>query len=108
MNIVKLENDRPVWIAGALRIECVAGRVWLTRTGDMGDMGDIFLHAGDVMVLVPGDRVLAEGLGTAHVKLIAVPSGWHDICRGALSVLSFSHERLRTVRFARRRTPLAG
>ncbi len=105
MNIVKLENDRPVWLAGALRIECVAGRVWLTHTDGAGD---IFLRAGDVLVLAPADRVLAEGLGTAQVKLLAVASGWHDIRSRVLAVLSFSHERVRTVRFARRRTPLAG
>ena len=105
MHIIPLENNHPVWIAGALRMECVAGRVWLTRTGGAGDL---FLRAGEVIILAPADRVLAEGLGTARIALHPQPAAWRHALAGMAGVLSSWHERVRTVRFTRRRTPLAG
>lgn len=105
MNIIQLENNRPVWIAGALRVECMVGRVWLTRTGGAGD---IFLRAGESLEIAPADRMLAEGLGEARIVLHPESATWRRAFAGVAGVLSSWHERVRTVRFARRRTPLAG
>ncbi len=103
-----LEHNRPVWIAGAARIECVAGQVWLTRTGNGGGSGDVFLRAGDSCALAWSERALMEALGQARVVLHAEPTPGRRLFARAAGVLSSFHERMRTLRFDRRRTPLAG
>ncbi|MDP1652223.1 MAG: DUF2917 domain-containing protein [Rhodocyclaceae bacterium] len=109
MNAITLQHNRPLRIAGTTRIECVAGRVWLTHTGMAGD---VFLRAGDSYALDWPDMVLVEALGAApseaQIVLHAAPAiGWRIIAVGA-AVLSSMHERMRAVRLTRRRTPLAG
>lgn len=108
MNRITLQHNRPLRIAGATRIECVAGTVWLTRTGVSEDGGDLFLHAGDTCVLGWPDEALVEALGQAQIRLHRVPAPWRRMLARGAAVLSSWHERLRTVRFDRRRTPLAG
>lgn len=105
MNMITLHHNRPVRIAGAARIECVAGVVWLTRTGGTGD---VFLRAGEVYALGRHDVALAEALGGARIRLLRAPSRWFRVLAAATGVLSSWHERMRTLRFDRRRTPLAG
>ncbi|MEW6512626.1 MAG: DUF2917 domain-containing protein [Pseudomonadota bacterium] len=105
MKMLALEHNRPVWISGATRIECVAGRVWLTRTHGAGD---VFIYAGDSYMLARSEYALAEALGQARITLHAAPTtGWRLFALVA-GVLSSWHERMRTLRFDRRRTPLAG
>lgn len=105
MNLLTLQHNRPLRIAGATRIECVAGTVWLTRTGGAGD---VFLRAGDVCNLAGLDEALVEALGHAQIRLQRVPSPWRRMLARGAAVLSSFHERMRTVRFPGRRTPLAG
>ena len=105
MKKLALEHNRPVWISGAVRIECVAGRVWLTRTNGSGD---IFLRAGDAHALGWKERALVEALGQARITLHAAPSTGQRLFALATGVLSSLNERMRTLRFDRRRTPLAG
>lgn len=104
-NAITLQHNRPLRIAGTTRIECIAGVVWLTQTGMAAD---VFLRAGGSYALDWPDMVLAEGIGEAQVILHADPGVWRRILDGATGVLSLFHERLRTVRHTRRRTPLAG
>lgn len=109
MKMLALEHNHPVWITGGTRIECVAGRVWLTRTNGSGD---VFLGAGDTYVLTGAEHALAEALGPARgparIALQTEPApGWRLFALVA-GVLSSLHERMRTLRFERRRTPLAG
>lgn len=112
MNRITLQHNRPLRIAGALRIECVAGIAWLTQTGRAGD---VFLRVGDHWDLDRGDTALVEALGTApgEVELALYPATglggmWRRGMRALAGVLSSSHGRLRTLRFDRRRTSLAG
>lgn len=105
MKLVELENNRPVWITGVRRIECAVGRVWLTR---MGGAGDVFLRRGETLFLRPFDRVLAEGLGEARIALHPAWPAWRRVLAALTGVLSSWHERMRTMRFTRRRTSLAG
>lgn len=108
MNLLTLQHNRPLRIAGALRIECVAGTVWLTRTGGAGD---VFLRAGEAYALGRHDVALAEALGGARIRLLRAPSRWCRVLAAATGVLSSWHERMRTLRVVRwtgRRTPLAG
>lgn len=108
MEMLALEHNRPVWITGATRIECVAGRVWLTHTDGSGASGDIFLRAGDAYVLAGSEHALAEALGQARITLQAAPAPGWQLFAWVAGVLSSLHERMRTLRFERRRTPLAG
>lgn len=105
MKMLALEHNRPVWITGATRIECVAGRVWLTRTNGNGD---IFLCTGDSFALARSECALAEALGQARIVLHAEPAAGRRLFALVAGVLSLFHERMRTLRFDRRRTPLAG
>jgi len=105
MKMLALEHNRPVWIRGATRIECVAGRVWLTCTHGAGD---VFLCAGDSYLLARSEHALAEALGQARIALHAEPSAGRRLIALVAVVLSSWHERMRTLRFERRRTPLAG
>jgi hypothetical protein len=105
MKMLALEHNRPVWIGGATRIECVAGRVWLTRTNGSGD---IFLCAGDTFALARSECALAEALGQARITVHAEPLVGQRLIALVAGVLSSLHERMRTLRFERRRTPLAG
>jgi len=105
MKMLALEHNRPVWISGATRIECVAGRVWLTRTHGRSD---VFLCAGDAYVLTRSEHALAEALGQARIALHAEPSAGRRLIALVAGVLSSLHERMRTLRFDRRRTHLAG
>jgi hypothetical protein len=105
MKMLALEHNRPVWITGATRIECVAGRVWLTCTNGSGD---VFLRAGDAYVLAGSEHALAEALGQARITLQAEPSTGRRLFALVAGVLSSLHERMRTLRFERWRTPLAG
>lgn len=104
MNMLALEHNRPVRIAGPVRIECVSGTIWLTRV-DIA--GDVFLHAGDSYALAWPESVLVEALGSAHVVLRAEPSAWRRSLAPVTDMLSFLHERMRTLRNTWRRTPLA-
>jgi hypothetical protein len=108
MNMLTLEHNRPVRIAGSTRIECVAGRVWLTRTGGAGASSDIFLRAGDAYQLAWPESALVEALGQARIMLHAEPSTGRRLIALVAGVLSSLHERMRTLRLMRRRTPLAG
>ncbi len=108
MNMITLQHNRPLRIAGATRIECVSGTVWLTRTGAIGGTGDIFLRAGDACVLKGWDEALIEALGQAQIRLHRLPAPWRRMLVRGAAVLSSLHERMRTVRFSGRRTPLAG
>lgn len=107
---ITLQHNRPLQIAGATRIECIAGQVWLTSAGQAGD---VFLHAGGRFTVDGRGLALIEALGTARVVLqppalpllrwmraIAIPKRWF--------LLSSLNERMRAMRFPRRRTPLAG
>lgn len=104
---ITLQHNRPLRIDGAARIECIAGRVWLTSAGQAGD---VFLRAGESFTVDGRGLALIEALGTARVVLqppslpwmraIAIPKRWF--------LLSSPHERMRAMRFPRRRTPLAG
>lgn len=105
MKMLALEHNRPVWITGTTRIECVAGRVWLTRTNGSGD---VFLRAGDAYALDGSDRVLAEALGQARITLQTAPATGRRLFARVVGVLSSLYERMRTLRFEGRRTPLAG
>lgn len=104
MNAITLLHNRPLRIAGTVRIECVAGRIWLTQTGKAGD---VFLRAGDSYALDWPDMALAEALGEARIVLYAAPSAWRRILAVGAAVLSSSHERMRAMRLGRRRDPLA-
>jgi hypothetical protein len=105
MHQIPLLHNRPLRLAGALRIECVAGTVWLTRTAAAGDF---FLRTGDSCVIAAGDSALVEALGQAHIRLHRVPAPWQRLLARGAAVLSSLHERMRTVRCSGRRTPLAG
>jgi hypothetical protein len=105
MKMLALEHNRPVWIGGATRIECVAGRVWLTRTNGSGD---VFLGAGDAYALAWPEHALVEALGQARITVHAEPLVGQRLIALVAGVLSSLHERMRTLRFERRRTPLAG
>jgi hypothetical protein len=105
MNMLTLEHNRPVRIAGSTRIECVAGRVWLTQTGVAGD---VFLWTGDSYTLDWPDMALVEALGEARIILHVAPAAWRRLITTGVAVLSSLHERMRTLRLMRRRTPLAG
>jgi hypothetical protein len=105
MHMLTLEHNCPMRIAGAMRIECVAGRVWLTQTGKSGD---VFLRAGDAYELAGPESALVEALGQARITLHAAPSTGQRLFGLAAGVLSYLHERMRTLRLMRRRTPLAG
>ena len=75
MNLLTLQHNRPLRIAGATRIECVAGTVWLTRTGGASD---VFLRAGDAgapgraQSRVPGveRRQRLEGAGVVEEGVV--------------------------------------
>ena len=105
MSLLTLQHNRPLRIAGATRIECVTGTVWLTRTGGAGD---VFLHAGDGYVLQESEEALVEALGQAQIRLQRAPAPWRRMLARAAAVLSSKNERMRTVRLPGRRTPLAG
>jgi hypothetical protein len=105
MNAITLQHNRPLRIAGTTRIECIAGRVWLTQTGMAGD---VFLHAGDSYALDWPDMALVEALGEARIILHVAPVAWRRFFAAGAAVLSSLHERMRAVRLTRRRTPLAG
>lgn len=106
---ITLHHNRPQRIAGTATLECLAGRVWLTRTDAAGD---VFLHAGDRYAFDWPDMVLVEALGrpdaTARLLLrrpLPLPRrlwGWAGL------VLSSMHERMRALRRVGRRGPLAG
>ena len=108
MNLITLQHNRPLRIAGATRIECIAGTAWLTRTGARENGGDIFLRAGDDCVLAGSDEALVEALGHARIRVSPLPAPWRRSLARVMAVLSSMHERMRTVRFPGRRTPLAG
>jgi len=105
MNMITLHHNCPVRLVGPLRIECVAGIVWLTRTGGAGD---IFLHAGECLMLRRGESALGEALRAASVALYPAPTAWTWGVRALAAVLSWAHEHVRTLRIPRRRTPVAG
>jgi hypothetical protein len=94
-----------VWITGVTRIECIAGKVWLTRTNGSGD---IFMCAGDAYALAGSEYALVEALGQARITLQTAPATGRRLFARVAGVLSSLHERMRTLRFERRRTPLAG
>lgn len=106
---LKLQYNRPVRIAGTTTIECVAGRVWLTRTGGAGDL---FLRPGERLTLEWPDMVLAEALGAAsggaRLVLHRPVSLWRRALERARLVLSSMNERMRALRRVGRRGPLAG
>jgi hypothetical protein len=105
MNMLTLEHNRPVRIAGSVRIECVSGTIWLTN---MEIAGDVFLHTGDHYELAWPESVLVEALGQARIMLHAEPATGRRLIALVAGVLSSLHERMRTLRLMRRRTPLAG
>lgn len=105
MNTIILHHQCPVRLAGPLRIECVSGIVWLTITGGAGDL---FLRAGDHLMLPGGAAALAEALGAARVDVHPAPSLWARGVRACAAMLSWAHERVRIVPLPWRRTPVAG
>jgi hypothetical protein len=105
MKMISLHHNCPVRLAGPLRIECVAGIVWLTHTGGAGDL---FLRAGDRVTLARGEAALGEALGGACVTLYPVPTVSARGVRALAAVLSWAHERMRTLHIPWRRTPVAG
>jgi hypothetical protein len=105
MNMITLHHNCPVRLVGPLRIECVAGIVWLTRTGGAGD---IFLQAGESLLLRRGESALGEALRGANVALYPAPTLWAWGTSALAAVLSWAHEHVRTLRISRRRTPVAG
>lgn len=106
---ITLQFNRPLRIAGTTTIECVAGRVWLTRS-DMP--GDIFLRPGECHVLTWPEMALVEALGaqrdTARIVLHAPPASRSYLRRILRFLLSCLHERMRALRGIGRRGPLAG
>jgi len=109
-NAITLQHNRPLRIVRATRIECIAGRVWLTSAGQAGD---VFLRAGERFTVDGRGLALIEALGTARVVLqppalpllrwmraIAIPKRWF--------LLSSPDGLLRAMRLPQRRTPLAG
>jgi hypothetical protein len=105
MHLIALQHNRPVRVSGAARIDCVTGIVWLTRTRGAGD---VFLRAGESCRIDGNDAALVEALGVATVRVRRVSPAWRRIPGHVAGVLSSIHGRLRTVRFTRWRTPLAG
>ncbi len=102
---IALQHNRPLRIAGPTRIECRAGRVWLTQAHGAGD---VFLRVGDSYRLDWGGMVLVEALGSAHIVLQAPPSRLRHLRRAGRFLLSSLHELMRALRWARRRGSLAG
>lgn len=102
---IALQHNRPLRIAGPTRIECRAGRLWLTQTGGAGD---VFLRAGDSYHLDWPEMVLVEALGSAHIVLQAPPSRLRHLRRAGRFLLSSLHELMRAMRGSRRHRPLAG
>lgn len=106
MNAIALQHNCPLRIdpAAGRVLECVAGTVWITASATAGD---VFLRAGERQRLA-GGLTLVEALGAARIVLHAAPTLRGRIFALGAAVLSSIHERVRTMRFARRRTPLAG
>lgn len=104
-NELGLSHNRPLRIAGPVMLECMAGRVWLTHARLAGD---VFLHPGDRYALDWPDSVLVEGLGPARVQLHVPVPLWRRALGRLLPVLSSVHERMRALRFSRRRNSLVG
>jgi hypothetical protein len=119
---IRLQHNRPQRIAGRLRIECVAGRVWLTCSGRTGD---VFLGPGDNYVLDRSETALLEALAdmvgdntcSAHIMLHVTPPLWRRIVSRVRNFfLSYADRRasqysgihLRVVRFPGRRDSMAG
>jgi hypothetical protein len=106
---ILLQHNRPVRIAGTVTLECVAGRVWLTRGGGAGD---ILLSPGDRHVLDWPDMALVEALGAraggARLLLHIPPTPLQRLRGGGRFLLSFLHECMRALRNVWRRGPLAG
>jgi hypothetical protein len=105
-----LQHNRPLRIDAmgtAVLVKCLAGTVWLTSSGRAGD---VFLKAGESFTLDGSGLTLIEGLGDARVVLQPPVSRWMNAITVAKGwfLLSSLHERMRTVRFPRRRNPLAG
>jgi hypothetical protein len=102
---IALQHNRPLRIAGPTRIECRAGRLWLTQTGGAGD---VFLRAGDSYRLDWPEMVLVEGLGPAGIVLHAPPSRLRHLRRAGRFLLSCLHELMRALRRSRWQRPVAG
>lgn len=110
---ILLQHNRPVRIAGTLRIECVAGRVWLTVAEHAVD---VFLRPGESYALEWPEMALVEALDRgrggaaagARIALHVRPSAWCRLIDRAAVVLSSLHERMRALRQPRRGDPLAG
>lgn len=92
---IRLRYNRPLRVAGTTRIECVAGKVWLTVTGAAGD---VFLHPGESFTVEWPDMALTEALGEeaggAHVRLHPPRRWWRDRLSAAWRfLLSYAHAR---------------
>ena len=68
--IIQLDEWKPLAIRGArgLRIECTAGKVWLTIHGQPGDF---YLAAGEGLRLASNGLALVEGMPRGGVRLVA-------------------------------------
>lgn len=114
---IRLRHNRPQRIAGALRIECMAGRVWLTCSGQASD---VFMHPGDSYVLDWSEMALVEALADtdgdkacgARIRLHVTPPLWRRIVAEVWNyLLSYAGRRasqysgihLRVARLPRRR-----
>lgn len=105
---IKLQYNQPLRIAGALTVECAAGTVWLTSSGEAGD---VFLHAGERKTLSGGGLTLIEAIGAGCIVRLHPPlSPWQRIIAVAKRrfLLSWLHEFMRAVRLFRRGNSVAG
>lgn len=68
---------------GRYTLQVRAGRVWVTRSGDLTDH---FLGAGDRLGLDDADRVVIESDGHGPARLLLAPAGswWRRALTGAL------------------------
>ncbi|NMG74400.1 DUF2917 domain-containing protein [Aromatoleum diolicum] len=68
--IIQLDALKPLAIRDArgVRLECTAGRVWLTV---QGQPGDFYLAAGDGLCLASNGLALVEGMPRGSVRLVA-------------------------------------
>jgi DUF2917 family protein len=72
--IIQLDEWSPLAFRDArgVRLECTAGRVWLTVEGQPGDF---YLAAGEGLCLASNGLAVVEGMPHGSVRLVA-PSPW--------------------------------
>lgn len=74
-----LADNTPVRLSNArgLIVRCTAGRIWLTVTGEAGD---IFLAAGQKHRIRANGLALLESIGGGQVRLERPPTLFQRLC----------------------------